>query len=161
MKTILAVAAGCVAASLTACGSTDSRRPSLQEDLAAIAAFNERYLKAINDEDIATLSSLTTEGHIMLAPNRRPIVGKAANDEANRRAFEQFDFEETWTPEETVVSGDWAHQRGTFTVKATPKAGGAAREISGAFLRIYQRQPDGEWRMIRDMFNSDGAAQND
>ena len=33
-------------------------------------------------------------------------------------------------------------------------AGGAARTSGGAFLRIYRRQPDGSWRMTRDMFNS-------
>jgi len=157
MKTALTIAAACVAAALAACdteSTTEPTPPSLEEDLAAIEAFNGRYLRSINDEDLATLSSLTTEGHIMLAPNRPPIVGKAANDEVNGRAFEQFDFDETWTPVETVVSGDWAHQRGTFTTIATPKAGGERREISGSFLRIYQRQPDGEWRMIRDMFNS-------
>jgi len=31
------------------------------------------------------------------------------------------------------------------------------RELRGNFLRIYQRQPNGEWRMTRDMFNSDGG----
>jgi ketosteroid isomerase-like protein len=158
MKQIFTSLAAALAVTLAACQGIESPQPALEEDLAAIAAFNERYLKSINDEDIATLSSLTTEGHIMLAPNRPPIVGKAANDEANRRAFEQFDFIETWTPLETVVSGDWAHQRGTFTVLAMPKAGGDHREISGNFLRIYQRQLNGEWRMIRDMFNSDGTA---
>src|SRR5262245_57761830 len=135
MKDILTSLVALVAASLAACGTSESPQPTLEEDLAAIAAFNARYLKSINDGDIATLSSLTTEGHIMLPPNRPPIVGKAANDEANGRAFEQFDFIETWTPLETVVSGDWAHQRGTFTVLATPKAGGDRREISGSFLR--------------------------
>lgn len=157
MRRSLAVA--WLAALLAACGTAEPPRPSLEEDLAAIAAFNQRYLQAINDEDIAALSSLTTEGHIMLPPNRPPIVGKAANDELNGRAFEQFDFVETWTPEETEVSVDWAYQRGTFVVVATPKAGGDAQEISGSFLRIYRRQPNGEWRMIRDMFNSDGSAQ--
>ena len=126
----------------------------MEADLAAIAAFDERYLRSINEEDIATLSSLTTEGHIMLAPNRPPIIGKAANDEANGRAFERFDFDETWTPVETVDSGDWAHQRGTFTVVATPKAGGDRRETSGNFCGS-QRSSSGEWRMSRDMFNSD------
>ena len=155
MKPTVTSLATVVALTLAACDTTEPPRPTLEEDLAAIAAFNERYLRSINEEDIATLSSLTTEGHIMLAPNRPPIIGKAANDEANGRAFERFDFDETWTPVETVVSGDWAHQRGTFTVVATPKAAGDRRETSGNFLRIYQRQPNGEWRMIRDMFNSD------
>ena len=60
----------------------------------------------------------------MITPGRPPLVGKAANDAANGRVFKQFDIDETWTPVETVVSGDLAYQRGTYTVAATPKAGG-------------------------------------
>jgi ketosteroid isomerase-like protein len=143
-----------LAAALTGCAVTRSHPDSIA-DLAAIATFNQRYLQAINDGDIAALSALTTEDHIMLAPNRPPLIGKDANDNANRRAFEQFDIDETWTPEETVVAGDWAWQRGTYQVVATPKSDGASHTSTGNFLRIYRRQPDGSWRMIRDMFNSD------
>ena len=149
-----AVATLAAIAALAACGESARRYPSYEEDLAAITAFNARYLGSINDEDIETLASLTTEGHIMLMPGRAPIVGKAANDEANGRAFEQFTFDETWEPVETVISGDLAFQRGTYTTTATPRAGGDARSISGNFLRIYQRQANGEWRMTRDTFNS-------
>jgi len=124
-------------------------------DEAAIAEFNKRYLGAINDGDIATLSSLTTEDHMMIMPGRPPLVGKKANDEANGRVFQMFDIDETWTPQETVIDGDLAYQRGTFTVEATPKAGGDKTRTTGTFLRIYRRQPDGSWRMTRDMFNSD------
>jgi ketosteroid isomerase-like protein len=132
-------------------------RPTLEQDLAAITEFNRRYLEAINDEDIATLSSLTTDDHILISSGRPPVVGKAANDEANGRVFKQFDIVETWTPAETVVDGDLAYQRGTFTVEATPRAGGTTTKTSGNFLRIYRRQPNGEWRMTRDMFNSTQA----
>ena len=145
--------------SLAGCGDSSPKRPTLEQDLAAIAAFNERYLGAINDGDIRTLSSLTTDGHVMIAPNRPPIVGKAANDAANGRAFEQFDFDESWTPVETVVSGDLAFQRGTYVTTAKPRSGGEARTVKGNFLRIYQRQPNGEWRMTRDTFNSQPAAE--
>jgi len=129
-------------------------RPTLEQDLAAITEFNRKYLKAINDGDIATLSSLTDEGHIMITPGRPPLIGKAANDAANGRAFQTVKIDETWTPVETVVSGDLAYQRGTYTVAATPKAGGNTTKTSGHFLRIYQRQPNGEWRMTHDTFNS-------
>ena len=133
---------------------TSARKPTLEEDLAAIAAFNAKYLKALNDEDIETLASLTTEEHILISSGRPPTVGKAANDAANARVFKQFDIVETWTPLETVVSGDLAYQRGTFTVAATPRAGGNTTNSSGNFLRIYKRFPDIGWRMVRDMFNS-------
>jgi len=158
MKIIATVAALSLLGSLAGCGDSTPKRPSLEEDVVAITAFNKRYLGAINDADIKTLSSLTTDGHVMIAPNRPPIVGKAANDAMNGRAFEQFAFEESWSPVETVVSGDLAFQRGTYVTSAKPRAGGEGRAIKGAFLRIYQRQPNGEWRMTRDTFNSEPAA---
>ena len=153
-----AAAALVVALSLTACATSQAKKPSSAEDEAAITEFNKRYLKAINDGDSATLASLTTPEHIMIAPGRPPIVGKEANDAANARAAQTFKIEETWAPVETFISGDLAYQRGTFTVGATPKAGGTTRNTRGTFLRIYKRQADGSWRMVRDMFNSDQPA---
>ena len=152
LRTALAVAS--ILLPLAGCTSLQGAS-SHAADEAAIAAFNDRYLGAINAGDIATLSSLTTEGHIMIASGRPPTVGKKANDEANARAFQMFNIDETWTPLETVISGDLAFQRGTFTVKATPKAGGNPSNVAGNFLRIYRKQADGSWRMVRDMFNSD------
>jgi ketosteroid isomerase-like protein len=147
-------------ATLAGCQRTAPPKPSFAEDLAAITAFNAKYLGSINAEDIKTLSALTDDDHIILIPNRAPIVGKAANDAANGGAFERFDFDESWTPEETVIDGDLAYQRGTFTTSSVPKAGGDKRVVSGAYLRIYRRQPDGQWRMTRDMFNTDGTQRN-
>ena len=142
---------------LSGCGWLGDDTRSSTQDLAAIAQFNRQYLEAINNEDIDALSRLTTEGHMMIAPNRAPIVGKAANDAANARVFELFEIDETWTPGETALAGDWAWQRGTFAVTATPRAGGESSTTTGNFLRIYARQPDGSWRMTIDMFNSDSA----
>ena len=153
----LAAAFG-VAIMIAGCTTTHAQVPSRAADEAAIAEFNKRYLQAINDGDIAMLSSLTTDEHIMIAPGRPPLVGKAANDEANGRAFQQFRIDEAWAPVETVIAGDRAYQRGTFTVAATPRAGGSTRNTRGNFLRIYRRQPDNSWRMTRDMFNSDAPA---
>ena len=158
MKIIAAVAVFGLIGSLAACGGSTAQRPSLEEDLAAITAFNKRYLGAINEEDIKTLGALTTDGHVMIAPGRPPIVGKAANDAMNGRAFEQFEFDESWSPVETVVSGDLAFQRGSYVSSAKPRAGGETRTIQGSFLRIYQRQANGEWRMTRDTFNSEPPA---
>jgi ketosteroid isomerase-like protein len=152
MKILSVLAAACAARLSTSCSR--EMQPSFVDDLAAITAFNERYLQAINEEDIRALSSLTTDGHVMLPPNREPVVGKAANDALNGNAFERFDFSEMWTPVETVIDGNLAFQRGTYSVIATPRSDGERLAVRGSFLRIYQRQPDGAWRMTRDMFNS-------
>ena len=152
MKTISVLAA--TLAALLAAGCSTETQPSYADDLAAITGFNERYLEAINTEDIAALSALTTDGHVMLPPNQEPVVGKVANDAMNGGAFERYEFSETWQPVETVIDGDLAFQRGTFTTIVTPRGDGDRLEVSGSFMRIYQRQANGEWRMTRDMFNS-------
>jgi ketosteroid isomerase-like protein len=122
-------------------------------DEAAIAEFNRRYLKAINDGDIDTLAALTTDGHMMIMSGGPPLTGKQALVDAMTRAFQTTDFDESWAPEETVVSGDLAYQRGTFVVVSKPKAGGEESRVTGNFLRIY-RKIDGVWFMVRDSFNS-------
>jgi ketosteroid isomerase-like protein len=124
-----------------------------EADVAAIGEFNRRYLKAINDGDIDTLARLTTDGHMMISSGGPPLAGKKALVDAMTRAFQTTEFEESWAPEETVVSGDLAYQRGTFVVVAKPKAGGAVSRVTGNFLRIY-RKIDGAWFMVRDTFNS-------
>jgi ketosteroid isomerase-like protein len=126
---------------------------SAAADEAAIAEFNRKYVKAINDGDIDTLASLTTEGHMMIMSGGPPLTGKKALVDAMTRAFQTTDFDESWAPEETVVSGDLAYQRGTFIVVAKPKAGGAETRTTGNFLRIY-RKIGGAWFMVRDSFNS-------
>jgi ketosteroid isomerase-like protein len=142
----------CLLACLPACApeSTDTEA----DDLAAIADFNRQYLAAINSGDIDALANLTTEGHMMISSGGAPLVGKQALVDAMTGAFERFDFNESWMPEETVVSGKLAFQRGTFVVITTPKAGGESSQMTGNFLRIYRREADGKWFMVRDNFNS-------
>ena len=72
----------------------------------------------------------------MITPGRPPLIGKAANDAANGRAFQQVKIEETWTPVETVVSGDLAFQRGTYTVAATPMSVRSARNVQRTYASV-------------------------
>ena len=136
-----------------------SAQTAATADEAAITEFNRLYLKAINDGDIDTLASLTTDGHMMIMSGGPPLTGKKALVDAMTRAFQTTDFDESWAPEETVVSGDLAYQRGTFVVVSKPKAGGTESRITGNFLRIY-RKIDGAWFMVRDSFNSQQPRDN-
>src|SRR5678816_1285069 len=65
-----------IAVALAGCSTAATRPPDISADLAAITAFNARYLKSINDGDIATLSSLTDDDHMMISPGRPPVAGK-------------------------------------------------------------------------------------
>jgi ketosteroid isomerase-like protein len=149
-----AFVASVLTASFAAYANAQAPAATEGADEAAISEFNRQYLNAINDGDIATLASLTTEGHMMISSGAAPLAGKRALVDAMARLFQTTDFDESWAPEETVVSGDLAYQRGTFVVVAKPKSGGAESRVTGNFLRIYRKQDDGRWLMVRDMFNS-------
>jgi ketosteroid isomerase-like protein len=124
-------------------------------DLAALEKYDKLWLHAINNGDIEALSALTAAEHITFPSGRPPVVGRAANDAVNALTFDQYRVNEHWYPDETVVFGDFAFERGAFTSDATPKAGGETVRFSGNYLRILRRQPDGGWKMIREMASSD------
>jgi ketosteroid isomerase-like protein len=67
----------------------------LAADEAAITEFNRRYLQSINDADIDTLASLTTDGHMMISGGRPPLVGKQALVDAMNRVFARSEIDET------------------------------------------------------------------
>ena len=114
----LLVVAAVILAGITACspptGDTNAE--------AAIAEINRQYLAAINEGDIDALAALTTEDHMMISSGGEPLAGKQALVDAMTGAFERFDIDETWSPDETVVSGELAYQRGRFVVEATPQS---------------------------------------
>ena len=59
------------------------------------------------------------------------------------------------TTEEIIVSGDWAFDRGPYTVTFTPKAGGEPMRDSGRGMDFFKRQPDGSWKTYREIWNND------
>lgn len=50
--------------------------------------------------------------------------------------------------------GDWAFSRGNYT--ATQTVQGNTVEVDGKFMTIFRRQDDGQWKIYRDIFNSNG-----
>jgi len=133
------------------------RAPTLEEDLAAIQAINEKILRGLNEGDLELLNSTVAENHIMMIPNRPELAGKEAIEAANENLIASWDNVEIWTPAETVVAGDFAYQRGAYDITLTPKRLGVEPIRSvGKYIHIYERQDDGSWLMIRDIFNSNG-----
>jgi ketosteroid isomerase-like protein len=50
--------------------------------------------------------------------------------------------------------GDWAYSRLNYSYHLTPRDGSPPYIYEGKALTIFQRQPDGAWKMHRDCFNS-------
>lgn len=61
---------------------------------------------------------------------------------------------ETSTQEVQLVGPDLAFARGVYTYFAEPTQGGDPIWWDGKYLTVFQRQPDGSWKIYRDVFDS-------
>jgi len=148
-KSLITLFLLCVVAALVGC-----QTPPHQLDASEHQA-HEAYVTAINSNDLGTLLDMLTEDVVFLAPNERPMVGKAAVRpwlEAYLKAFKTH-----WDKpvQEFVVNGDWAFERYSYISTDTPLAGGDVVKDSGWGLLIYHRDSDGKWRVARDAWGSD------
>jgi uncharacterized protein (TIGR02246 family) len=55
---------------------------------------------------------------------------------------------------EVVVSGDFAVEDGRYRQTITPKGGQAVTD-SGKHVVVWRHEPDGSWKIIRDILNTD------
>jgi ketosteroid isomerase-like protein len=135
-----------VATALAACERDTARTAAgLEADVAAIEAVNARILGALNAGDWARLNELTHDEYVAII-NGRPIAGRERLEASNQGFLERWQDEEAWLPDETVVDGDLAFQRGAFTMTLTPRqSGGEPRALD-----IYQRKAD-RWELTRAM----------
>ena len=51
------------------------------------------------------------------------------------------------------MAGDWAFHLSEYVLKIMPKGDGEAMEERGKIIVIYQRQPDGSWKIAREIWN--------
>ena len=137
-------------------------RPQGSESGAATAAVNDiwtRYSASLNAGDLDSWLSLWTDDGVQLPPGEPPVVGKDQIRARNRGVLDKFTFNISITNDEVGVASDWAFARGTYTATLTPKAGGRAIPINGKYMTILKRQPDGSWKIHRDIFNSNVPSQ--
>ena len=135
-------------------GCSPREKANLESDTAAINDIWTTYASSLEAGDLPAWLSLWTENGVQMPPNEPPIIGKDQIQKKNEVAFDQFTFEMEITNEEIRVAGDWAFSRGTYTATFSPKNGDQPVPVDGKFMTILERQPDGSWKIHRDIFNS-------
>jgi uncharacterized protein (TIGR02246 family) len=154
-KKILLQFSVCIFAGMTLLsGCSPKEKADLEADVAAISDIWSLYASSANAGDIDRWISLWTEDGVQMPPNEPPIIGKDQILIANKAAFDQFTYEMEITNEETRVAGDLAFSRGIYTATLSPKNGNQPALVDGKFMTILERQPNGSWKIHRDIFNS-------
>ena len=68
--------------------------------------------------------------------------------------LDRFKFDIAITNEEVRTAGHLAFARGTYQATLTPKQDGDRIPIDGKYMTILVRQPNGSYKIHRDIFNS-------
>lgn len=124
-------------------------------DIQAIKDTQPAFDKAWNAGNAEAVMAIYAAEAIRMEPNLPAHVGQQANRASFQKYFDQYVSEGNYIAEDVRVSGDLAVARGTFAGKETLKAGGSSSQFKGKFLTAFQRQADGSWKALWDIYNSD------
>ena len=159
MRLLGCLVAGMVTATNLGCkaeGPKSTSEATLAQDRAAIDSVRNQYAATWKSGDAEQLANLYAPYALVLYPNQPALAGHEAIVGYFKSFFEEFEqdlFE--LTSEEIQVFGSWAFDRGAVRWRGIPRSGGDPVEDFGKYLVILQRQPDGSWKVARDMDNSD------
>lgn len=115
------------------------------------AAWSQKY----NAGDAAGIAALYTPDAIRYPNDAPPINGRAAIQAEFQKEFASFSsYKETTTPSEIHIYGNRAVDIGSWSVDGTLTAGGKASSQSGKYMALARRDPDGTWKIYREMWTS-------
>jgi uncharacterized protein (TIGR02246 family) len=156
------VAAGILTLALSsaACGSSEPPappKPTAEQDKAAIDKVRNAYTDAFKTGNADAIAALYEDNGVSLTNMQPTANGRDAILKLEKASFEQMTMSDvSITPDETLLMGDWALDRGSYKGTGTMKAAGAApMPIAGRYIVILHRQADGSWKAARDMDNTD------
>ncbi len=120
---------------------------------AALATTRDAFTRAFNASDTAALSALYTQDAEQMPPNAPAIRGAHEIAAGAAQMFSMMGKPQlTLTPETTEGAGDVAWETGTATINGTMN-GKPVQDVS-KYLVIVRKQPDGSWKLHREIWNS-------
>jgi|SRR5437016_13228618 len=131
----------------------DDRHGS-ETELRAIDKVRDAHVAALNAGDASACLAQFTDDGVRMPPNAPANIGKARIGSWSHALLNQFRVQFALTVDEVRVLGEWAFERGEYTISLNSSAGGPAMPDKGKYITVYQRQPADTWQMARDIWNS-------
>ena len=132
----------------------------MEADITAIKEVLNQYAVTANAGDWDGWISLWADDGVQMPPGDPARIGKEQIRAGMKPEFDQLDIDIVIRSiEDARIYGDLGFTRCIYTLKATPKAGGETIDVmpEGKALTLYERQPDGSWKIVYDCFNSSTA----
>lgn len=118
-----------------------------------IREANARFMEAINKGAATAAADLYADGAKILPPDSPMISGRQAIEDFLNGLLGAGARDLKLETAEVTASGELAAEVGNFSFKVQP-AGGEAAVVTGKYVVVWKRQPDGAWKLMYDIFNS-------
>lgn len=155
------------AAASVACAPTGQKNAGSQSamasqaataaDSAALAEGITRFDSAMNAGDVDAVVALFTADAVSIPPDAPPAVGTEAIRKLWTDYLAQGQVKVHNVGKQTWYSGDLAAGWGTYTSDITPAQGSPVHE-TGEFAGVWQKQADGSWKCVMNIWNRDAPA---
>jgi ketosteroid isomerase-like protein len=123
-------------------------------DMQKVIALSEREAAVMQTGDMNQYLTILSKEAVFMPPNTSAKRGEQLRqwlrEFVNSNLVEWPRFEHG----ETMVAGDLAFHEYVYTMKVTPKSGGAPAVGHGKGLHVLRREADGEWRILRNIWNA-------
>ena len=126
------------------------------EDIAAIKQLAAEWRTGWISGDADLLLSLYADDPVLMPQDARAVSGKERIRSIYESVLKEYRFKSQSRVMEVEVAGDWGYFWSTYSLTATPKAGGKPIQSAGKSVFIVKRERGGAWRIARLIDNSDG-----
>jgi len=149
---VVLAAIGLMAASVSA----QQPKAAAGADEAAIAKIRTAFQTAAGTQDGAAIAKLFAPDGVEMAPNAPTAKGRPAI-EAFHKAFGQqwMMHGMTITSGGLKISGDVAHDVGTYKQQLMPMKGGPVVDDTGKYVVLLKKDASGAWWITHAIYNSD------
>jgi uncharacterized protein (TIGR02246 family) len=121
----------------------------------AIEATNARIVDAFKRGDPTAIAANFTDDAVIMHSNEPMWRGRAAFTKGIAGFLSQMSVKDFVVKvEDVMVGGDLAVETGTYEMTAQLKSGQEMKD-KGKYVAAWKRQPDGSWKMVRDISNTD------
>lgn len=133
-------------------GMTRGKEAEVNSLLAADAA----WLKAYQSKDATAAAAFYAKEGAMLAPHRPLLTGQSALTKFIAQSFRLEGYDIVWHAKKAAVarSGELGYTSGSYEMTFRRPRGKLFFD-KGKYLMVWKKQPDGAWKVLFDMSNSD------
>ena len=141
------------AISATAYAGSHEKDEDVREARAAIEAANAKFSEAFALGDAKALAALYTKDAIVFPPDSEAIRGNEAIGKFWKATRDSGVQSAVLTTDDVGRSGDVAYEAGKVSLTIQPE-GKEPMTAMAKYVVVWMRQPDGAWKMHRDIWNN-------